>query len=72
MPAEVARCLYYVVVAVARLRHRARISSLNDQELLQSLEWLQRQAWIPSDLKKLTAEARAAITEETQNRTGTV
>lgn len=61
LPAEVARCLYYLVLAVARSRHQTRISSLTDAELLQGIAWLQQQSWIPRELKQLAETAKATF-----------
>ncbi|MBP9901456.1 MAG: hypothetical protein IT579_07820 [Verrucomicrobia subdivision 3 bacterium] len=57
LPAEVARALYYLTVAVALLRHHRRISTLSDAQVVSALDWLQQQRWVGEDLRQLAAEA---------------
>lgn len=57
LPAEVARSLYYLTLAAGWLRHKCRISSLSDQEILAAMEWVRQQDWISADLQQLAAAA---------------
>jgi hypothetical protein len=57
LPAEVARALYYLTVAVAWLRHHTRISTLSDAQVVAALDWVRQQRWISADLRALAAEA---------------
>ncbi len=57
LPAEVARALYYLTLAVAWLRHHHRISTLSDAEVESALNWVMQQQWVGGDLHKLAVEA---------------
>jgi hypothetical protein len=57
MPAEVARALYYLTVAVAWLRHHTRISTMSDAQVVSALDWVAQQRWICDDLHSLAAQA---------------
>ena len=57
LPAEVARALYYLTLAVAWLRHQRRISTLSDAQVMSALGWMMQQRWVSDALHKLAAEA---------------
>ena len=61
MPAEIATAFYYLSIAVALCRHRARITSLSDAELNEGLAWVAQQAWVNPSLQELCHEALAAV-----------
>jgi len=55
--AEVARTLYYLTLATAWLRHRTRISTLDDARLVAGLDWVLQQEWVAEKLRALAAAA---------------
>jgi hypothetical protein len=57
----VARVLYYESIAVAWLRHRHRITSLNDSDLKQGMEWVLAQEWVPDDMKEIVRRATDSL-----------
>lgn len=70
LPAEVARALYYLTVAVAWLRHHTRISTLSDTQVVAALGWVQQQQWISTDLCNLAAEAIKQLVPEPGKASG--
>lgn len=57
LPAEVARALYYVSIAVAWLRCHRRISTLSEAQLADGFGWVIEQDWIGKDLQELVRQA---------------
>ena len=63
LPSQIATFLYYAVIVVALLRHRARISRLSDETLRDGLRWLAGQPWLDARARGLVAEGLAALPE---------
>jgi hypothetical protein len=60
-PREVALVLYYLSIAVARLRCQARITNLADEQLRTGLDWTLGQSWVDEASRELLAEARQVV-----------
>ena len=66
LPADVARVLYYLTIAVAWLRLHERISTLSDAQILSALDWVRQQRWVGDELLALTAATTKDLSPETQ------
>jgi hypothetical protein len=64
MPAEIATALYFLAIAAALWRHRARITTLSDRQLGDGLTWVDRQDWIDQGLRRLCQQAMAALVDQ--------
>lgn len=53
LPPEVATLLYYTAIVVARLRHDAKITELDDAGLRSGSEWAIAQPWVDERMKAL-------------------
>jgi hypothetical protein len=53
LPPEVATALYYAAIAAALLRHRHRLSKLDDSTLADGFRWASVQEWIPEGMRLL-------------------
>ncbi len=53
IPRDVARAIYYVVIATAMVRCHTRITRLDDAELVAGLEWCRGRPWIDGDTREL-------------------
>jgi hypothetical protein len=53
LPPEIAMLMYYASIAVAMVRLDQSISHLAPESVRRSLNWLNRQRWIPEELKPL-------------------
>jgi hypothetical protein len=61
LPDEVATVLYFLSIVVAALKHGRRISGLDDQALLDGIDWALRQAWLDVATREIFGEGRAAV-----------
>ena len=64
IPREVARVLYYLSIAVARLRCATSISSLDDHEVRAGLVWCGKREWIAPEVCDVVKEALDAYPGE--------
>lgn len=62
IPGEVAAVLYYSSIALARCRAGARISKLEDAQVLAGLRWTLAQAWVEEPLRSILADAELSLT----------
>lgn len=60
-PPDVALLLYYGSIAVALLRHGARISRLSDEKLRQGFGWAFSQRWLGEPMRRFFAKAAEAV-----------
>lgn len=61
LPREVALLLYYLSIAVARMRCQTRLSTLSDLALASGLQWSSAQNWLDEPLRSLVDEALARL-----------
>ena len=61
LPPQVATVLYYGAIVSALVRHKAKISGLDQGELLEGVEWALGQPWVQPPMRTLFEEARAAL-----------
>ena len=57
LPRELGLVLYYLTIAVARIRRGVRLSELSDEALAGGLQWSSEQKWIEEPLRSLVNEA---------------
>ena len=56
-PTEVSRMIYYLAIAAALARHRARITRMTNQQILQGFQWALTQPWITPWIRELLNES---------------
>jgi hypothetical protein len=56
LPKEIATALYYLAIAVARVKSDRPISTLDDQKIRQGLEWAVEQTWLDRTTRELVTE----------------
>ncbi|HOW72222.1 MAG TPA: hypothetical protein PKY77_16605 [Phycisphaerae bacterium] len=61
LPAEIPLMLYYTSIAAALVRCGERISSLNNADLAEGLDWAADQRWIDEDTRQLLRKARGML-----------
>jgi hypothetical protein len=61
LPPEVATVLYYGAIAVALVRHGARISSLDDARLRDGIAWALDQPWVDPATTRVFVDAAIAL-----------
>ena len=61
IPDEVASVLYFAAIACAWVRHRQRISGLDDDGLRKGFAWARLLPWMDPELADLFSQAEAAI-----------
>ena len=64
LPAEVATVLYFACIIVARLRHGARITALDDMSLSGGLKWAIAHPWIDAATRRLLEEGIEQLTQQ--------
>ena len=70
LPAEIATVLYFACIAAALLRHRARLTSLDERPLVRGLQWLAALPWADALTRALAAEALSHLVEPPPAGTG--
>lgn len=61
LPSEVAGVLYFLSIAVARVRCGMRISHLSDRQLGEGVAWAQEREWVDPGTKELLREATSQL-----------
>lgn len=61
LPVEIATVLYFACIAAALLRHRERLTSLDDSQLSRGLQWLAALPWTEDCTRALAVEALAGL-----------
>jgi hypothetical protein len=61
LPRDIASALYYLSVALARVRHGQRISGLDDAALAQGLDWAIGRRWIEPAIRAVYKECKGKI-----------
>lgn len=56
-PADISRMIYYVAIAAALARHRARITRMSTRQILQAFQWALTQPWITPWIRELLTES---------------
>lgn len=57
LPREIALVLYFLSIALARMRCQVRLSELPDEALMNGLRWTMEQDWTAKSIRMLAAEA---------------
>lgn len=61
LPDELGAAVYFLAILLAKARHGARISSLDDAGLQSGAAWLQGQAWLDADTRRLADMLAASL-----------
>ena len=58
---RLAYVLYLLSIAVARIRLGEKITNLTDEELLECIEWAEKQAWLDERTRELLVATRCQL-----------
>jgi hypothetical protein len=64
VPNPVAMTLYYAAIAAALVRHRQRLSTMDDAVLSDGLRWVLSQSWVDGQVRMLLDAAQALLTAD--------